>query len=213
MTAANENDLKTGLLPDVSVEETAPPVKNGPAGGGTIILTGEINYDMVRKFAEDLTAPGIKTGPVVVQIMSHGGSLTAGLAIHDMIALNPTTVVTMAFGLVASAGAVVFQAGHTRMMSPHSRLIIHRVGIEMEATLNADDLAEHQKTMLKQERLVEKLLARRSGNTMADIRKWCCASRDFSPCEAVAHGFADGIVVRAIRNRALPRRENSAARK
>jgi ATP-dependent Clp protease protease subunit len=226
--ASDDGSFDVDVAPEIAKaigaapEPTPTPAPGGPVEGRTIVLAREITLDAVQIFAEELHRLNAQSGgrEIIVAITSPGGNLVAGLAIHDLISVNPVPVVTVAFGLAGSAGAIIFQAGHVRLMAPHSRLMIHRAKLDLQATVDADDLDAAKQGILVRERIVDRLFARRTKNSVADVRKWCAEERVFTPKEAVALGFADGGIARVVPNspleprpKARPARKRRAAKK
>ena len=69
--------------------------------------------------------------PIHLYINSPGGSVTAGLAIYDVMQHVKAPVATYCLGLAASMGALLLAAGEKgqRFSMPHSRIMIpHRQG-------------------------------------------------------------------------------------
>ncbi len=64
----------------------------------TLLLTGEVNDEMAERVCAELVllAAADDERDIVLHINSPGGSVLAGLAIHDTMALVPNDVVTVA---------------------------------------------------------------------------------------------------------------------
>ena len=62
---------------------------------------------------------------ITLYINSLGGDVISGLAVYDFIRLMKSPVKTVCTGTAASMGAILFLAGTTRQMLPHTRLLIH----------------------------------------------------------------------------------------
>ena len=58
-------------------------------------------------------------------IDSPGGSVSAGLAVYDVMQAVPSPVRTVCVGMAASMAGVLFAAGSTREMLRHSEVMIH----------------------------------------------------------------------------------------
>ena len=88
-------------------------------------------------------------------INSPGGSVSAMLAIHDVMQLIPNDVSTLAMGMAASAGQFLLSAGTPgkRYALPHSRVLLHQGsagigGTAVDIEIQADDLRHTRDTVL-----------------------------------------------------------------
>ncbi len=67
-------------------------------------------------------APG---EPVTLIINSPGGDVESGFAAVDVIEGMTSPLTTVCTGIAASMGAILFLAGSSRIITPHSKLLIH----------------------------------------------------------------------------------------
>ncbi len=65
--------------------------------------------------------------PIRIYINSSGGSVYSMLGLYDIIRMSPTPVYTYAYGMAASAAAVLLAAGRRRFATAHSFMLIHSV--------------------------------------------------------------------------------------
>ncbi|MFF2371586.1 ClpP family protease [Agromyces sp. NPDC058110] len=131
-------------------------------------------------------------------INSPGGSVTAMLAIMDVMKAIPNDVATVAIGMAASAGQFLLSAGTPgkRVALPHARILMHQGsagigGTAVDVELQADDLRETRDTMLG-------LLAEHTGQPLERITEDSLRDRWVSATDAVAYGFIDRVVHDAI---------------
>ena len=80
-----------------------------------------------------------------VYVNSYGGSVSAGLAIHNALKRHNAKVKTVCDGFACSAASVIFMAGDERVMNTASLLMIHNAwtwasGNSAELRKQADDL-------------------------------------------------------------------------
>jgi ATP-dependent Clp endopeptidase proteolytic subunit ClpP len=91
--------------------------------------------------------------PITIVFYSPGGSALAGFALFDYIGFLRRSghhVTTVCSGWAASMGAILTQAGDTRVMGPESYLLIHQVsGGAIGSTGDIEDTAEFMKKMNK----------------------------------------------------------------
>lgn len=127
-------------------------------------------------------------------INSPGGSVTAGLAIVDTMNHIKNPVSTVCVGLAASAASVILSAGEKgkRYILPNAEVMIHQPWIEGIGgqTTDIDIRARH---MLKTRENLNKILAKNTGRTLAQLEK--DSDRDFylSAEEAKKYGIVDKI--------------------
>ena len=94
------------------------------------VFFGEVNGNNVYRCMEVLSrwAKQDPDVPITVVFNSPGGVMSHGLALYDhIISLREKGVVvnTKAYGLAASMGAILLQAGTKRTMSPNSVMMVH----------------------------------------------------------------------------------------
>jgi ATP-dependent Clp protease, protease subunit len=108
-----------------------------------LYINGEISNESYLVFAKKLSRLEVNyPGQTIqVEITSDGGDSESGLAFFDRIRNSPNQIVTVAYGLVASAASLVFAAGHKRFMAPNAWLMVHEESLKMSdkvSTLERD---------------------------------------------------------------------------
>ncbi len=127
-------------------------------------------------------------------INSPGGSVTAGLAILDTMGFVKADVSTICVGIAASMGALLLSAGTKgkRFSLPNSEVMIHQVmgGAEGQAS----DIEINARHILRTKETLNKILAKNTGKTFAQVEK--DSDRDYymSAEEAKKYGLIDDIV-------------------
>jgi ATP-dependent Clp protease protease subunit len=95
-----------------------------------VLINGEIREEMVDGVAKELLRleGANPTEDITVFINSPGGSVTAGLAIHDLMRMVRCDISTVCFGQAASMAAVLLMSGtpKKRFISPNARILIHQ---------------------------------------------------------------------------------------
>ncbi|HUY05319.1 MAG TPA: ATP-dependent Clp endopeptidase proteolytic subunit ClpP [Candidatus Paceibacterota bacterium] len=130
---------------------------------------------------------------ISLYINSPGGVVTAGLAIVDTMNHVKPHVSTVCVGMAASAAAVILSAGEKgkRFSLPNSEVMIHQPhgGAEGQAT----DIEITAKQILKLRAVLNKILAKNTGQTLAKIEK--DVERDFfmTADEAKKYGLVDKV--------------------
>ena len=131
---------------------------------------------------------------ITLYVNSPGGSVTSTLAMIDTMSHVKPDVSTVCVGLAASGGAMVLSAGQKgkRMILPNAEVMIHQPlgGTEGQAS----DIAITAKHILKTKENLNKMLAKNTGQPLAQIEK--DTDRDFfmSAEDAKKYGIVDEIV-------------------
>lgn len=127
-------------------------------------------------------------------INSPGGSVSAMLAIHDVMRLIPNDVSTLAMGMAASAGQFLLSAGTPgkRYALPHSRILLHQGsagigGTAVDIEIQAEDLRLTRDTVLG-------LIAEHTGQDVETVRQDSLRDRWFTADTARAYGFVDKVI-------------------
>jgi ATP-dependent Clp protease protease subunit len=134
---------------------------------------------------------------IYLYINSPGGAVTATLAIVDTMNHIRPDVSTFCVGMAASGAAIVLSAGKKgkRFILPNAEVMIHQPlgGVEGQAT----DIAITAKHILKTRDNLNRILAKNSGKSIAQIEK--DVERDFfmDAEEAKKYGVIDEIVTRS----------------
>jgi ATP-dependent Clp protease protease subunit len=134
---------------------------------------------------------------IKLYINSPGGSVTAAMAIFDTMNHVKPDVSTVCVGIAASAAAVLLSSGAKgkRFCLPNSEVMIHQVmgGAEGQAS-DIEIVAKH---ILKTKEKLNKILAKNTGKSEAQIEK--DSDRDYymSAEEAKKYGLVDEIISKA----------------
>lgn len=162
-----------------------------------IDFTAEISYGSVHRVINTLSEMRNRDPekPICMNILSPGGDVIAGLALVDYIkSLNDSNlpVTTVAIGMAASMGAVLLQAGATRLITPNAFLMVHEVSVEIGGKMS-EIIDETKFATRMQDRLLD-LLAERATIARSTIkRKWKRTDWWMDADEAISLGFADGL--------------------
>ncbi len=127
-------------------------------------------------------------------INSPGGMVTAGLAIVDTMNHVKPHISTICVGMAASMGAVILASGEKgkRFSLPNSEIMIHQPhgGVEGQAS----DIEISARRILKNRDILNKILAKQTGQPLSKIEK--DADRDFfmGAEESVKYGIIDKVM-------------------
>ena len=127
-------------------------------------------------------------------INSPGGSIQAGMAIIDTMHHIKPDVATVCTGMAASMGAVILASGEKgkRFSLPNSEIMIHQPHGGYEG--QASDIEIGARRILKNREILNKILAKQTGQPLSKIEK--DADRDFfmNSDEAVKYGIIDKVM-------------------
>jgi len=134
---------------------------------------------------------------ISLYINSPGGSVSAGLAIYDIMQFVKCDVSTVCIGMAASMGAVLLAAGTKgkRYCLPNSRVMIHQPLIGGGGLSGqASDIEIHAKELLKTKDRLTEILAKHSGQKMDLLTKAMDRDNYMSADEAKDFGLVDEVV-------------------
>ena len=129
-----------------------------------------------------------------VYINSPGGSVTAGLAIYDTMQFLTCDVNTYCMGMAASMGSVLLCAGTKgkRYALPNSTVMIHQVSGGAQGT--ASDVERTVEFMYGLKKRLNAILAKHTGQTIAQIEKDSDRDNYMSAEAACAYGLVDKVL-------------------
>jgi ATP-dependent Clp protease protease subunit len=170
-----------------------------------VLVFGPINDKVARDVTGRLLAlSGASSEPIDVYVNSPGGHVESGDTIHDMIrfvdAAAPVRMIGT--GWVASAGALIFLAGHKdrRFCLPNTRFLLHQPmgGVRGPAT----DIDIEAREIIKMRERLNRLIARETGQPYEKVAIDTDRNYWMSGEEAMAYGMVTSIVSSAAE---LPR--------
>ena len=131
---------------------------------------------------------------ISLYINSPGGSVTAGMAIYDVMHLIPNDVSTLGMGMAASMGQFLLTAGTPgkRYVLPHTEVLLHKGsagigGSAADIEVQAARLARMTEQMLR-------ITAEHTGQSVEQIDHDSLRDRWFSAEEAKDYGFVDEVL-------------------
>ncbi len=131
---------------------------------------------------------------IYLYINSPGGIVSSGLAIYDTMQFIEPQVSTICIGMAASMAALLLAAGqeNKRFALPHARVMIHQP--EGAYSGQAADIAIHAKEVLTIRGVLNKLLAKHTGQTEKKISEDTDRNYFMSADEAKEYGIIDDIM-------------------
>ena len=134
---------------------------------------------------------------ISLYINSPGGSISAGMAIHDTMQYIKCDVSTICMGMAASMGAFLLAAGAKgkRLALPNSEIMIHQPllgGLQGQAT----DIKIHADHIVRTRARLNRILAERTGKPLETIEADTERDNFMSAEEAVAYGLVDSVITK-----------------
>lgn len=131
---------------------------------------------------------------IKLYINSPGGIVSAGLAIYDTMQFIKPEIQTVCVGMAASIAAFILAAGKKgkRFALPNSDILLHQVMGVAEG--QAADIEITAKQIIKTKQKINQILAKLTGQPLAQIEK--DTDRDFwlSSEEAKQYGIIDEVI-------------------
>jgi len=127
-------------------------------------------------------------------VNSPGGSLSATMAIYDVMQLVRADVSTIGMGIAGSTASIILGGGTKgkRFAMPNTRIMIHQpVG---GASGQALDVEVQAKEILTNKRNVIRIVSGFTGRTPEQVEKDIDRDRYMGPLEAVDYGLIDGVI-------------------
>ena len=130
---------------------------------------------------------------ILIYINSPRGSVTAGLAILDVMKYVRPDVQTICVGSAYSMGAILLAAGTKgkRFILPHGKVMLHQPS--GGAGGQSSDIQIHAKEIIKTKTELNKILAECTGKTPEQIHKDTDRDMYMSAQDAVDYGMVDEI--------------------
>lgn len=164
-----------------------------------IFLGGEVEDNMANAIVAQLLFLEAEDPDkdIYLYINSPGGVVTAGMAICDTMQYIKPDVATICIGQAASMGSLLLAAGARgkRFALPNARIMIHQPlgGARGQST----DVQIQAKELLRTRRMLNGILAGRTGRSIEEIEADTERDNFMSAAEAVEYGLIDKVISRA----------------
>lgn len=160
-----------------------------------VVVGQEIDDDLATRVCSQLLLLSAEdpAADVVLLISSPGGSVSAGLAMYDVMRLIPNDVSTVALGTAASMGQFLLSAGTAgkRFALPHARVLMHQGSAGLQGT--AVDIAIQAQNLEHTKKVMLGLVAEHTGQPYDRVERDSDRDRWFTADEALAYGFVDAV--------------------
>jgi ATP-dependent Clp protease protease subunit len=160
-----------------------------------VVVGQEIDDDLATRVCSQLLLLSAEdpAADVVLLLSSPGGSVSAGLAMYDVMRLIPNDVSTVALGTAASMGQFLLSAGTPgkRFALPHARILMHQGSAGLQGT--AVDIAIQAQNLEHTKKVMLGLVAEHTGQPYDRVERDSDRDRWFTADEALAYGFVDAV--------------------
>lgn len=134
-------------------------------------------------------------------VNSPGGSVTATLAIYDIMQFIECDVATYCVGLAASGGAVLVAGGTAgkRFALRHSKMMIHQPYGQVGGQVS--DIEIQAKDIIATRELLNQILAEHTGQPMERIAKDTQRDHYLTSADARSYGLVDEVLERPAKEK------------
>ncbi|MQY06226.1 ATP-dependent Clp protease proteolytic subunit 1 [Actinomadura sp. RB68] len=164
-----------------------------------VFLGQQVDDDIANRICAELLLLAADDGKrdITLYINSPGGSVTAGMAIYDIMQYVPNDIVTVGMGLAASMGQFLLCAGTPgkRYALPHARIMMHQPSGGIGGT--ASDIKIQAEQMLYVKKTLAEKIAEHTGQSLDQIERDSDRDRWFTADEAKDYGLVDHVVLSA----------------
>jgi ATP-dependent Clp protease protease subunit len=175
---------------------TEPSVRTRLLRSRIVTLGTQVDDDVANSLVGEmlLLAADDPNKDITMFINSPGGSVSAGMAIYDIMQFIPCDIRTVSIGLSASMGQFLLCAGTEgkRFALPHTRIMMHQPlgGIGGSAS----DVRIQAEQMNYTKNLLAELIAKHTGQPFERIAEDSDRDRWFSAAEAAEYGLVDRVI-------------------
>ncbi len=137
-----------------------------------------------------------KEKDIYMYINSPGGSISAGMAIHDTMKYIKCDVSTICMGMAASMGAFLLASGTKgkRFALPNSEIMIHQPLIGGGLSGQASDIKIHADHLVRIKNKLNGMLSEYTGQPLETIQKDTDRDNYLTADEACAYGLIDKVI-------------------
>lgn len=161
-----------------------------------VVLGQQVDDDIANRICAELLLLSAEDGKrdIFLYINSPGGSVTAGMAIYDIMEYIPNDIATVGMGLAASMGQFLLCAGTAgkRYALPNARIMMHQPSGGIGGT--ASDIKIQAEQMLYVKSTLAERIAFHTGQTVDQIHADSDRDRWFTADEAKSYGLVDHVI-------------------
>lgn len=161
-----------------------------------LYLQGDVDHAVIHKFIRILKYLDKTQGDIQIILDSEGGDVNLGLATYDAIQNCTNPVEIRVEGVAMSMGSIILQAADHRVITRHSRIMIHRGSAGMEGNLKDVERAMEETKRLDKlccDIYFERMKKKDAKVRRAKLEKMMDYDTYISADEALEIGFVDDI--------------------
>src|SRR6478609_6941976 len=164
-----------------------------------VVLGTEVNDEVANRICGELLllSAGDDRSDIWLYINSPGGSVSAGMAIYDVMQYIPNDVATVGMGLAGSMGQFLLCAGAPgkRYALPHARIMMHQPSGGVGGTASDIKIQAEQSLLLK--KVLFELISQHTGQPLEQVETDADRDRWFTAAQAKDYGFIDHVITSA----------------
>lgn len=175
------------------------PLDLCPQDAGIYNFMGPVDHESIKPVIDWILVENHVRKPrkkeLVLMVNSEGGDMAAAFALIDVMMGSDVPVKTVGLGLIASAGLMIFIAGHPgrRVLTPNTSILSHQFSWSSEGKEH-ELFAVIKEFELTQSRMINhyKICTNLDDD---DIKKYLLPPQDvwLSAVEAQRHGICDSV--------------------
>uniref|UniRef100_A0A2P2J9X7 ATP-dependent Clp protease proteolytic subunit n=2 Tax=Rhizophora mucronata TaxID=61149 RepID=A0A2P2J9X7_RHIMU len=201
----SSNTLAPQPLSSSAPQTPATAMKGAEADAMGLLLKERIVFlgNSIDDFVADATISQLllldaqdPTKDIRLFINCPGGSLSATMAIYDVVQLVRADVSTVALGISASTASIILGGGTKgkRFAMPNTRIMIHQPlggasGQAIDVEIQAREIMHNKNNFVR-------IISGFTSRTVEQVKKDIDRDRYMSPIEAVEYGIIDGVIDR-----------------
>lgn len=154
-----------------------------------------INKENYVSFIEELKKYA-DSDEIKLLICSYGGNTAHALSFYDIVTQSRLPLTTIGSGTVGSAATVIWLSGRRRLLTPHTTLFFHEVGIDFkDVCLDLTEIKARFRGVELDQRYIVEIISKRSGGKLSKnkVLRMLKEETNLTPREAIRLGFAHGI--------------------
>lgn len=166
---------------------------------GIITVYDKIDADTVAHVRDRLAvAQAHRIRELQIFIQTEGGSISAGLDVHDMFRVAPVERRKgLVLGYAHSMGVVILQACEIREATRNARFLLHSVAFDERMSLTTLRSRQKINKLIASAELsqkdIETILAKRTKRSVREVRQVCTKDTEMTAQEALDFGLIDAI--------------------
>lgn len=152
----------------------------------TTQLSKRLEMDIIRKTKKE----------IYLYVNCNGGDLETACGFYDWVRFTNLPLVTIAHGIIASAGLIIFLAGKKRYSLEHTRFYLHQIKQPIiEGSYDVDETAYFAKSMKDYQNIYLQLLQSNCNLSKEKILAHMARNKYFNSTLAQTFGMIDKILL------------------